>query len=144
MSLRPDSTLGSYTILELLGRGGMGEVYLARDTKLERDVAIKLLPDSMARDKERVLRFEREAKASASGMAISKIFASGMPPGEGRRSGTAWMNWAHTDHRKISWNESGREDLNLRPLDPQDWAVIATTPSPIKRLANATGAVSSK
>ncbi len=45
-----------------LGARGMGEVYLARDTKLDRDVAIKVLPESLAHDKERVLRFEREAK----------------------------------------------------------------------------------
>ena len=58
--------IGAYTVLRELGRGGMGVVYLARDSKLDRDVAIKVLPESMARDKERVLRFEREAKLLAS------------------------------------------------------------------------------
>jgi len=50
----------------LLGKGGMGEVYRARDASLDRDVAIKVLPASMASDQERVRRFEREAKFSAS------------------------------------------------------------------------------
>jgi len=58
-------TLGHYEILEPLGKGGMGEVYRARDTKLDRDVAIKVLPPDMAADPERLARFEREAKAVA-------------------------------------------------------------------------------
>ncbi|MCH7839896.1 MAG: serine/threonine protein kinase, partial [Planctomycetes bacterium] len=58
--------LGSYEILSALGAGGMGEVYLARDSKLDRQVAIKVLPEAMTRDKERVARFEREAKLLAS------------------------------------------------------------------------------
>ena len=55
--------LGPYEILSPLGAGGMGEVYRARDTRLDREVAIKVLPERLARDKERLLRFEREAKA---------------------------------------------------------------------------------
>ncbi|MCZ6654015.1 MAG: protein kinase [Planctomycetota bacterium] len=76
MRLSPDTTLGSYTILSLLGKGGMGEVWRARDTKLDRDVAIKVLPESMASDKERLLRFEREAKllASLNHTSIAQIY----------------------------------------------------------------------
>ncbi|MFQ5742512.1 MAG: protein kinase, partial [Acidobacteriota bacterium] len=59
-------TLGHYEIVELLGAGGMGEVYRARDTKLERDVAIKVLPEDFASDQDRLARFEREAKLLAS------------------------------------------------------------------------------
>jgi Tol biopolymer transport system component len=59
-------TIGTYEILAELGRGGMGEVYRARDSKLERDVAIKVLPASVAADPERLARFEREAKTLAS------------------------------------------------------------------------------
>ena len=59
-------TLGSYTILSKLGEGGMGEVYRARDTRLGRSVAIKVLPEAFATDAERVPRFEREAKVLAS------------------------------------------------------------------------------
>ncbi len=58
--------LGSYEILSPIGAGGMGEVYRAHDTKLDRDVAIKVLPDSVASDAERLARFEREAQVLAS------------------------------------------------------------------------------
>jgi len=63
--LSPKDRLGPYEILSPLGAGGMGEVYRARDTRLDRDVAIKVLPQQMADDRERVLRFEREAKLLA-------------------------------------------------------------------------------
>ena len=59
-------TLGSFQIHTLLGRGGMGEVYQAKDQKLGRDVAIKILPEEFAKDVERVARFHREAKLLAS------------------------------------------------------------------------------
>src|SRR5262245_65633469 len=58
--------LGSYKILSLLGAGGMGEVYRARDPKLERDVAIKVLPETFASDPDRLARFQREAQVAAS------------------------------------------------------------------------------
>ena len=65
MPLAPGSRLGSYEILSALGAGGMGEVYRARDTRLDRDVAIKILPETFAHDPERVARFQREAKTLA-------------------------------------------------------------------------------
>jgi eukaryotic-like serine/threonine-protein kinase len=65
MPLASGSRMGSYEIAALLGAGGMGEVYRARDTKLHRDVAIKVLPDLFARDRDRLMRFEREAQALA-------------------------------------------------------------------------------
>ena len=55
--------LGTYDIVALIGRGGMGEVYRARDTRLGRDVAIKLLPPSFAADEDRLRRFMAEAKS---------------------------------------------------------------------------------
>jgi pentatricopeptide repeat protein len=58
-------TLGHYRIVEKIGEGGMGEVYRARDERLDRDVAVKVLPTSVAQDPERIARFEREAKAVA-------------------------------------------------------------------------------
>ena len=61
-----DGRLAHYEILELLGKGGMGEVHRAHDTKLGRDVALKLLPLDFASDPERVARFRREAQVLAS------------------------------------------------------------------------------
>jgi eukaryotic-like serine/threonine-protein kinase len=66
MPLSAGTRLGSYEILAPVGAGGMGEVYRARDTKLDREVAIKVLPSALAQDPERLARFEREAKVLAS------------------------------------------------------------------------------
>src|SRR5437870_2448653 len=66
MPLSAGTKLGPYEILSAIGAGGMGEVYRARDTKLDRDVAIKILPDKFVSDPERVARFQREAKTLAS------------------------------------------------------------------------------
>ena len=66
MALPPGSRLGAYEIVAPLGAGGMGEVYRARDTKLGRDVALKLLPDAFASDPDRLARFQREAHVLAS------------------------------------------------------------------------------
>jgi serine/threonine-protein kinase len=65
MALTIGTQLGSYEITALLGKGGMGEVYRARDTKLKREVAIKILPEEFSRDPERIGRFQREAEALA-------------------------------------------------------------------------------
>src|SRR5262245_60246232 len=66
MPLTPGARLGSYEVLTAIGAGGMGEVYRARDTRLKRDVAIKVLPDSFATDPDRLARFQREAELLAS------------------------------------------------------------------------------
>ncbi len=66
MGLTAGSKLGHYEILSLLGVGGMGEVYRARDTKLNREVALKVLPEAFASDSQRMGRFEREAQVLAS------------------------------------------------------------------------------
>ncbi len=65
MALASGTKLGQYEIIDAIGAGGMGEVYRARDTKLDRDVAIKVLPEAFAKNEERLARFEREAKLLA-------------------------------------------------------------------------------
>src|SRR5262245_20670347 len=66
MALTIGIQLGSLEVAALIGRGGMGEVYRARDRKLKREVAIKILPEEFSRDPDRVARFQREAEVLAS------------------------------------------------------------------------------
>src|SRR5512142_2568692 len=65
MALSPGDKLGPYEVLAPLGAGGMGEVFRARDTRLGREVAIKVLPERLAKDADARARFEREARAVA-------------------------------------------------------------------------------
>jgi serine/threonine protein kinase len=65
MTIAPGSRLGPYEIVSAIGAGGMGEVYRARDRKLDRDVAIKVLPESVASDSDALARFQRDAKGVA-------------------------------------------------------------------------------
>src|SRR5512138_2275969 len=80
MALSAGSRLGPYEIVCAIGAGGMGEVYRARDTRLGRDVAVKVLPESVASDPDRRVRFEREAQAVAalSHPNILAIFDTGV------------------------------------------------------------------
>src|SRR5262245_48678498 len=84
MSLAGGTSLGPYRIISLLGAGGMGEVYKARDPRLDRDVAIKVLPDSLASDLARLQRFVQEARsvAALSHPNILAVFdiGTGSPP----------------------------------------------------------------
>src|SRR5262245_43929753 len=66
MTISPGSHVGPYEVLERLGEGAMGVVFRARDTRLQRDVALKLLPDNFANDPDRLARFQREAQVLAS------------------------------------------------------------------------------
>src|SRR6184192_1768949 len=63
-TISPNTTIAQYTIVSKIGEGGMGEVYRARDSKLGRDVAIKVLPASLSQDADRLRRFEQEAQAA--------------------------------------------------------------------------------
>ena len=65
MTLAAGTKLGPYEIVSSLGAGGMGEVYRARDSRLGREVAVKVLPESFAKDEDRLRRFEREARAAS-------------------------------------------------------------------------------
>ncbi len=84
MPIQPGTRLGPYEVVALLGAGGMGEVYRAHDARLRRDVAVKVLPESVARDPERRARFEREAKAVAalSHPNVLAIFDTGSHDGQ--------------------------------------------------------------
>jgi serine/threonine protein kinase len=77
MALTVGTPLGSYEITGLLGKGGMGEVYRALDTRLKREVAVKILPEEFSRDADRILRFQREAEllASLNHPNIANIYA---------------------------------------------------------------------
>jgi eukaryotic-like serine/threonine-protein kinase len=84
--VQPGTRLGPYQIAAMLGSGGMGEVYRARDTRLNRDVAIKILPDSVVHDPDRLARFEREAKvlAALNHALIAHVY--GLEESNGRRA----------------------------------------------------------
>ena len=83
MSLNPGTRLGHYVIRALLGAGGMGEVYLAHDTKLDRNIALKILPADVASKRSRMERFVREAKSAAAlnHPYIAKVFEIGKHQG---------------------------------------------------------------
>ena len=86
MPLSPGTTLGPYQVTAKIGEGGMGEVYRARDTKLDRDVALKVLPQAFTDDPDRLARFEREAKvlASLNHPKIGSIY--GLEEAEGQKA----------------------------------------------------------
>jgi len=77
-------TISHYRIIEKIGSGGMGEVFLAHDTSLDRKVALKFLPDDFSEDPERLARFEREAKllASFNHPNIAAIYGVGQADGK--------------------------------------------------------------
>ena len=85
MAILTGTRLGPYEVLSAIGKGGMGEVYSARDTRLNRNVALKVLPEVFARDAQRMARFEREAKllASLNHPNIAAIY--GLEHAEGHR-----------------------------------------------------------
>src|SRR5215207_4284599 len=101
MSLSPGSRIGAYEILAAVGAGGMGEVYRARDTKLQRDVAIKVLPDLFARDPERLARFEREARtlAALNHPHVAQVYGllDLQAPGEGHQTAGLLMEFVEGD-----------------------------------------------
>ena len=118
MSLAPGTRLGAYEITAKLGEGGMGEVYRATDTKLERQVAIKVLPAEFTQDPERLARFEREAKVLAQlhHPNIASIF--GLEESEGTRALVMELVEGPTlaerlEHGSLPFNESLSISLQL-------------------------------
>jgi serine/threonine protein kinase len=119
MSLAPGTRLGPYEVIAPIGAGGMGEVYRARDTKLGREVALKLLPDAFASDAERIARFRREAQvlASLNHPNIAHIYGLDRQEGrDGREAGATTflvMNWSkakssHTGSRAVHCRSATR------------------------------------
>jgi serine/threonine-protein kinase len=106
MTLGPGTRLGSYEILSPLGAGGMGEVYRARDTKLGRDVAVKVLPESFSQNEERLARFGREAR----------LLASLNHPGIATIHGLEESNGVHYLVMELVPGETLAERISPRPM----------------------------
>jgi len=87
MSVAAGARIGSYEVIAAIGAGGMGEVYRARDTRLNRDVALKILPEVFSSDPERLARFEREAQVLASLNHPHIAAIHGIEEGNGVRGG---------------------------------------------------------
>ena len=115
MSLTIGSRLGPYEILSALGAGGMGEVYRARDTKLGREVAIKVLPEAWAFDADRAARFEREAQ----------VLASLNHPHIAALYGTDQSDGRHFLVMELVEGETLAERLQRGPLPVEDALTIA-------------------
>ena len=91
VSLAPGQKLGVRGVVAVIGRDGMGEVYRARDTRLDRDVALKVLPEAFTADPDRLARFEREAKVLASlTIPASAPFTGWRSPRASRRWSSSW------------------------------------------------------
>jgi eukaryotic-like serine/threonine-protein kinase len=105
-----DKTLGHYQITSRLGKGGMGEVYQAKDQKLGRDVAIKVLPEEFARDADRVARFQREAKLLASLNHPNIAAIHGLE----ESGGTTFLVLELVEGQTLA------QKLNKRPLPPEE------------------------
>src|SRR3954465_13090470 len=86
MALNTGTRIGAYELLAVLGAGGMGEVYRARDTQLKRDVALKFLPPAMAADADRLARFQREAEILGSLNHTNIAHLYGLAEGGGMRA----------------------------------------------------------
>jgi serine/threonine protein kinase len=134
--LTPGARLGPYELIAPLGAGGMGEVYRARDARLNRDVAIKILPPLFAADPERIARFDREAQVLASFnhpniahiYGIEEAPAASAPPAERERS-AEWPAKLDPQLRALVMELVNGEDLSERiargPVPVDDAIAIA-------------------
>jgi serine/threonine protein kinase len=116
MALASGTQIGSYTISSLLGAGGMGEVYRARDQKLDRDVAIKVLREELASDPERLRRFEQEARAASALNHPNIITIYDI----GKHGSTPYIAMEYVDGKTL------QEMLAKGPLPPKELIRLAT------------------
>ena len=120
MSFAPGSRLGVYEITGLIGAGGMGEVHRARDPRLGRDVAIKVLPAAFSADPERLHRFEQEARATA--RSITRIFSRvrlGTHAAHLYRVGAGKARRARTLTARCRWQSNRLRDSMRRASRPR-------------------------
>ena len=129
--LNSGTRLGRYEIRSLLGAGGMGEVYLARDTRLDRDVALKILPDAVAGDPDRMMRFEQEAKA-ASGLNHPNIITIYEID---QSESTSFIATEFIDGSAL------RERMRTRPISPAQALDVAAQVAAALTAAHANGIV---
>ena len=115
MALAPGTRRGPYEITGKIGAGGMGEVYRARDVKLNRDVALKVLPEAFASDPERLARFEREAKTLAALNHAHIAHSQGTVPQGSRAGSYAFLPSACCRARAIAWT-SGMARPSVRAI----------------------------
>ena len=135
MAILPGTRLGPYEVLSAIGAGGMGEVYRAQDKRLNRDVALKVIPDAFAADSERMARFEREAKLL--GLAQSSAHRLDLRPRGIRRDqcpghGIRRRSDPRRSHRRRTLRDSGQADsldeaLRLPSRLPKLWNTRMTT-----------------
>ena len=100
MPLQPGTTLGAYSVTAKIGEGGMGEVWQARDTTLDRDVALKVLPEAFTADPDRLARFEREAKVLAWHCQVDRL---------GARLGPQWPSSSRSQQAQVTPSQTRNE-----------------------------------
>ena len=131
MALQPSTRLGPYEIIAAIGAGGMGEVYRARDSRLKREVAIKVLPVSFACDPDRIARFEREARAASALNHPNIVSVYDI----GRENNTCWIVSELVD------GETLRRSIDHGPLPARKAAEIAVQIADGLAAAHAAGIV---
>ncbi len=141
LALTPGTRLGVYEVLAQIGEGGMGQVFRARDTRLNRDVALKVLPDSFANDADRLARFTREAQtlAALNHPNIAAIYGLEEGPSEGGGVQGRWSRNSREIYYRgskhvvaVALDAGGAEPVfgKPTPLSPTTTSSVAATALP--------------